>query len=107
MPSPRGPAGGQPAGHRPVRSVPALKGTARYGAAVELWIYENWRAHGHRAAVHVSSCAHCNAGAGRGGGTDAANGRWHGPFLTGPSATDAAARTGAEIRRCGHCLPPG
>lgn len=107
MPSTQDPAGVQPAGLRPVRSYPRRAKAPRYGAAVELWIYENWRANGHRATVHVASCAHCNAGAGRGGGTDAANGRWHGPFLTGPAATDAAARTVAEIRRCGHCRPPG
>jgi hypothetical protein len=79
--------------------------TRRYGAAVELWIYENWRAHAHRATVHVATCAHCNAGAGQRGGTDATNGRWHGPFRVGAEATDAAVHTGAEVRRCGHCRP--
>ena len=72
---------------------------------MSLWVYENWRAHGHRATVHLASCAHCKAGTGQQGGTEATNGRWHGPFASSGAATEAALRTGAEVKRCGHCSP--
>lgn len=59
------------------------------------WLYENWRAHGHRATVHRREGGHCNDGPGQSGGTWTDNGRWLGPHGT---ADEAAAR----IRRCGH-----
>lgn len=69
----------------------------------EYWIYENWRAHGHVAKVHSAYCSHCKGGVGQAGGTDPANGRWLGPFATLQSAEAAGARTGSDVRRCGHC----
>ena len=69
------------------------------------WVYENWRAHGHRATVHRSECGHCNDGAGQHGGTRADNGRWLGPFNTAEEAGSAARATGGTDRRCRSCRP--
>lgn len=74
--------------------------------SVELWVYENWRAHGHRATIHRGECGSCKAGAGRAGGTAPTNGRWLGPFNSGAAAGHAAGCTGAEVRRCSMCSPP-
>ena len=46
------------------------------------YTYENTRAKGHRAMVHVGSCGFCKDGKGMAGGTRADNGKWHGPFDT-------------------------
>jgi len=72
---------------------------------VEFWVYENWRAHGHRATVHRGDCAHCNHGSGQHGGTRSDNGRWLGPFTTVANVEASAGRTGAEVRRCRTCSP--
>lgn len=69
------------------------------------WVYENWRAHGHRATVHRGACGHCNDGSGQGGGTRADNGQWLGPFNTADEAAAAARATGGADRRCGSCKP--
>lgn len=59
------------------------------------WVYENWRAHGHRATVHRGECGHCNDGSGQGGGTRADNGQWLGPYKAADEAAAAARATGA------------
>ena len=59
------------------------------------WIYENWRARGHRAVLHVETCSFCRAGRGLSTGTDSRNGRWRGPFPTLSAAQVAAGQTGA------------
>lgn len=46
------------------------------------WIYENWRARGHRAVLHRGSWAFCNDGRGRAGGSSPHNAAWHGPYVT-------------------------
>jgi hypothetical protein len=46
------------------------------------YTYENWRAKGHTAKIHVGVCWFCKDGKGMGGGTRADNGKWHGPFDT-------------------------
>lgn len=46
------------------------------------WVYENWRARGHKAVIHKDSCPFCNDGHGLKGGTSPENGKWHGPFTT-------------------------
>lgn len=72
---------------------------------MRFWIYENWRANGHRATVHRASCGHCNDGEGQKGGTRSDNGRWLGPFAHVDEAEAAARTTGAGTRRCGVCRP--
>jgi len=69
------------------------------------WVYENWRAHGHRATVHRGDCGHCNDGAGQRGGTRGDNGRWLGPYKSAADADAVARATGSETRRCGSCNP--
>ena len=68
------------------------------------WVYENWRADGHRATIHTADCSHCKGGVGQSGGTAATNGRWLGPFDNLASADAAGLRAGADGKRCGHCL---
>lgn len=46
------------------------------------YVYENWRARGHRATVHVGFCSFCKDRQGQSTGTRADNGKWHGPFDT-------------------------
>jgi F-type H+-transporting ATPase subunit beta len=47
---------------------------------MDYWTYENWRARGHKAVVHLGTCRFCNQGQGLSGGTRQDNGKWHGPF---------------------------
>jgi hypothetical protein len=68
------------------------------------WVYENWRAHGHRATVHRSDCRSCNSGAGVHGGTLTPNGKWHGPYQSLDEARSAASRD-AKLRECRRCHP--
>lgn len=69
------------------------------------WVYENWRAHGHRSTVHRGECGHCNEGTGQSGGTRPDNGRWLGPFGSPSDAVTAARATGGADRLCGSCKP--
>ena len=69
------------------------------------WVYENWRAQGHKAVVHRATCRHCNNGRGQNGGTDPSNGRWHGPFASAALAEAKAQMTGGYTRSCGFCRP--
>jgi len=69
------------------------------------WVYENWRAHGHRATVHRSQCGHCNGGLGRSGEPVTPNGRWHGPFTSFDDAVGGAQATGAVVHGCRSCAP--
>jgi len=33
-------------------------------STAQFWVYENWRAHGHKVTVHRGDCGHCNHGTG-------------------------------------------
>jgi hypothetical protein len=70
-----------------------------------LWAYENWRAHGHRATIHLEGCDHRNGGQGAHGGGESPNGKWHGPFDDYQEARDRFNRKPIEIRRCHICSP--
>jgi hypothetical protein len=75
---------------------------------VEYYAYENWRARGHKAVVHVASCAHCNHGKGLTTGTKPQiyrgrkreNGKWHGPFETLTGAQAAVPGVTAQLHNC-------
>jgi hypothetical protein len=71
-------------------------------SSMEFWVYQNWRASGHKAVVHRASCAFCSAGRGLAGGTRSDNGRWVGPHPSEEVAKAAAANTGGEVKlhRC-------
>lgn len=71
---------------------------------MDYWVYENWTAE-QKAVIHVAHCSFCNDGRGVHPGSTERNGRWHGPFSTLPAASQAAARLGRPVRRCGHCTP--
>ena len=68
------------------------------------WVYENWRADGHRATVHRSDCSSCNSGAGVHGGGQTPNGKWNGPYQSVDEARTAASRD-AKLRQCRRCRP--
>jgi len=65
-------------------------------------IYENWRARGHKAIIHRASCGDCNDGHGKGGGTSARNGQWHGPYSTLQQAQAASALLRNVVDRREH-----
>jgi hypothetical protein len=69
------------------------------------WVYENWRAHGHRATIHRSDCGFCNDGTGVHGGGQTSNGRWHGRFTSAGEARSAVASRVVTIRDCRWCAP--
>ena len=71
----------------------------------QYWVYENWRAHGHRATVHRGDCGHCNHGSGVHAGSGTHNGSWHGPFSTADEAAALGRRQGAAVRACASCVP--
>jgi hypothetical protein len=70
----------------------------------DYWVYEHWRAHGHRATIHRSDCGSCNKGAGVHGGGQTPNGQWLGPFRSSDDARSAVSRK-AEVRDCARCMP--
>ncbi len=70
---------------------------------VQYYVYENWQAQGHRATIHVSGCSFCNDRQGIHPGATTEHGQWHGPFVGLQAAQDAAVKTGARVRECGHC----
>lgn len=72
---------------------------------MEFYVYENWRAQGHRATIHRGECGYCNHGAGMHPGTSTLNGQWHGPFKGRLEADAAARKTGGLVRPCGSCSP--
>jgi hypothetical protein len=68
------------------------------------WVYENWRARGHRASIHRAHCSHCNDGRGRSnGGYSRNNAAWHGPILSLDAAESYAARLGIHVNDVSHC----
>ena len=67
------------------------------------FVYENWRARGHKAVIHVATCSFCNGGHGINGGTAAANGQWHGPYPTRRAAERRADQIGARVQTCSFC----
>jgi hypothetical protein len=64
---------------------------------VKLWVYENWRVHGHRATVHRGECGSCNHGSGIHAGSSSRNGRWLGPFNTPDATKDAVPSSVIEV----------
>ena len=50
--------------------------------AADYFVYENWQAGPHKAALHRGSCGQCNHGKGRPAGHDPAHAKWHGPFAS-------------------------
>ena len=72
---------------------------------MDLWIYENWVAEGHKARLHIADCAFCNYGRGIHPGAGAKNGRWLGPFPTLVAALRAAHATEGTVSRCKKCTP--
>lgn len=74
----------------------------------EYWVYENWRAHGHQAKLHNSTCPFCNNGKGLSGGTRKDNGRWIalGEFNNHLSASQHAKvmARGAKLEECRVCV---
>lgn len=71
---------------------------------MEYWTYENWRADGHKATIHVGHCGSCNHGQGKHGVGETPNGRWHGPFSS-PDRAKSVVRSGAYVRPCQICVP--
>lgn len=69
------------------------------------WVYENWRAHGHRATVHLGVCSHCKDGKGQKNGTSPANGEWHGPYRSSAEAVGKAQALAKLTRTCKVCAP--
>ena len=68
-------------------------------------IYENWRAGAHKAVIHRGSCGHCKNGAGRAGGHDPGNARWHGPLETLEEAEElSAGLSGVVVRSRCRCV---
>lgn len=73
---------------------------------MNLWVYENWVAEGHKARIHRGDCPYCNNGHGIHPGAGNKNGRWLGPFRALDEARLHAKTTGANsVRCCKHCLP--
>jgi hypothetical protein len=71
----------------------------------EFYVYENWRAQGHKATIHRSECAFCNRGSGLHPGSSNRNGTWHGPMTSFDEALDVAQGTGANAKTCRSCNP--
>lgn len=71
----------------------------------DFYVYENWRAQGHRTKIHRAECSHCDHGRGQRGGTRAENGEWHGPFSNFNLADNTAIETGGAKSLCGLCRP--
>jgi hypothetical protein len=67
---------------------------------VSYYVYENWRARGHRAMIHIGTCGNCNHGKGKTTGTRADNGKWHGPFQSIGKAKGAIAGLTPSQCRC-------
>lgn len=73
----------------------------------KFFVYENWRARGHRMRIHKGSCKFCRNGLGISGGKfNPLNGKWHGEFST---LKEARARAnslleGPQAETCGVCF---
>lgn len=74
------------------------------GTAISYHVYENWRAQGHYAKVHLSHCGQCKNGQGTHPGAGNSNGKWHGPFASLNEATAAAHKASRVVSNCQHCL---
>jgi len=64
--------------------------------------YENWRAKGHTATVHVGSCGCCKDGKGQSGRTRTDNGLWLGPYTSLAGAKNAVQLVKPKLHRCVH-----
>lgn len=78
-------------------------GTSR--ATSQYYVYENWRADGHKAKIHFAHCSYCNHGDSTGRGKSGVNGQWHGPLDSFDDAVEAARQTGGRVSCCGVCVP--
>ena len=67
----------------------------------EYWVYENWRADGHKAKIHQSFCGHCSKGLKESSGE---NDKWHGPFSSLEDAFQCANQTQAKVTTCLKCI---
>lgn len=69
---------------------------------MNFFVYENWRARGHKGVIHVGSCGSCKNGSGIAGGTASSNGKWHSPVPTLVAAQKLVKHLGAYevIHRC-------
>jgi len=68
------------------------------------YVYEKWRARGHRVVIHLSSCGFCNAGKGTSTRPRPDNGKWHGPFSGLEDATDFSRAIENNFQNCAVCL---
>ncbi len=64
------------------------------------YVYENWRAEGRKAVLHVNSCGFCKDGQGLAGGTRSDNGKWHGPFDNVEQAREIVPGIMPVVHRC-------
>jgi len=68
------------------------------GSTKRYYVYENWRARGHKAIVHKGNCAFCIDVTGLSRpGTRPDRGTWHGPYDTKVEADNVASSLGAEF----------
>lgn len=68
------------------------------------YVYENWRARGHRVVIHESNCGYCNNGRGVSTGTRPDNGKWHGPFTSLDEAIGHSRGLSGDFQYCKVCL---
>lgn len=68
------------------------------------YLYENWRARGHRVIIHQGCCSFCNFGKGLSTGTRRNNGKWHGPYSDLDAAKAKASQINKEFKLCYFCL---
>ena len=72
---------------------------------MRFYVYENWQAGPHKAAIHRGSFGHCRERNGKTGGYDPAHAKWHGPFGTIEQARDASeALPDVVIRLADRCV---
>lgn len=69
------------------------------------FVYENWRAEGHKARIHRGSCPSCDYGKGIHPESGEEHGRWHGPFGSMKDAVVAAQSSGGTVSLCQRCDP--
>ncbi|MGA9056918.1 MAG: hypothetical protein WB763_10450 [Terriglobia bacterium] len=71
---------------------------------MSFYIYENWQAGPHKAAIHVGNCGFCNYGKGRGGGYDPRHAKWHPHYQQLPAARAAAASLPVVVVKLCRCV---
>ena len=71
------------------------------------YVYENWRARGHRVVIHQASCGFCNNGKGISTGTRPDNGKWHGPLSLLDEAVGVGRGLSSDFHYCQVCMRGG